>query len=108
MLADMFILLLKIFLGLVGGIYVSGLLTVWQYENKKAKVYRLVLARIEDLNYLGLSMATRHAKTFKLKQDYRQWMEMIEQRQQFIFEKVLFLKKSSLKTKYKNSKCLQS
>jgi hypothetical protein len=104
----MFILLLKILLGLVSGIYVSGLLTIWQYENKKAKVYRLVLARIEVLNHLGLSMATRHAKTFKLKQDYRQWVEMIEQRQQFIFEKVLFLKKSTLKIKNEQGGCWQS
>ncbi len=104
----MFILLLKILLGLVGGIYVSGLLTIWQYENKKAKVYRLVLARIETLKKLGLSMATRHAKTFKLKQDYRQWVELIEQRQQFIFEKVLFLKKSTLKIEHEQGSCWQA
>jgi len=104
----MFILLLKILLGLVGGIYVSGLLTIWQYENKKARVYRLVLAQLEILKQLGLSMATRHAKTFKLKQDYRQWVEMIEVRQQFIFEKVLFLKKSTLKIEYEKDGCWQA
>ena len=103
----MLILLLKILLGLIGGSYLAGLVAVWRYENKKAKVYRMVLVRIEALNNLGFSMATRHAKTFKLKQDYRQWVEIIEERQQFIFEKVLFLKKSTLKTEYEKSGCWQ-
>ncbi len=103
----MFIFLIKILIMFAGAIYVAGLLAVWNYENRKAKMYRLVLRQTKILRNLGLSMALVHAKIFKLENDYRQWLEMIEVRQQFIFEKVLFLKKSSLKTKYKNSDCLQ-
>ena len=103
----MFIFLIKILIMFAGAIYVAGLLAVWNYENRKTKMHRLVLRQSKLLQSLGLSMALLHAKNFKLENDYRQWLEMIEVRQQFIFEKVLFLKKSSLKTKYRNSNCLQ-
>ena len=103
----MFIFLLKILIVLIGAIYGAGLLAVWHCENQKEKMYRQVLAQLGFFKQLDLSMALRHAKIFKLENDYRQWLGMIESRQQFIFEKVLFLKKSSLKTKYKNTNCLQ-
>lgn len=103
----MFIFLIKISIIFISITHLLGLLLVWQYENKKAKMYRIVSRQIELLRHFGLSMAVLHAKIFKVEQDYLQWIEMIEGRQQFIFEKVLFLKRGSLKTKYKNSKCLQ-
>ena len=103
----MFILLLKILIVLIGAIYGAGLLAVWHCENQKEKMYRQVLAQLGFFKQLDLSMALRHTKIFKLENDYRQWLEMTESRQQFIFEKVLFLKNSSLKTKYKNTNCLQ-
>ena len=97
------IILIKILLFVLGSAYISALLLAWRYESRKTNMYRMVLKRIEILKSLGLSMAVIHAKTFKIEEDYRKWIEMIENRQQFIFEKVLFLKRSTLKTKYKGS-----
>jgi|GEM_PF-1791336 len=91
----------------VAVVYVTGLLLVWRYETRKTKLHQLVLAEIELLRNSGLSMAMVHAKMFKWENDYQQWLKMVEAKQQFIFEKVLFLKKSSLTTKNKNSYCFQ-
>ncbi len=95
------ILIIKLFLVVIGSAYAVGLFLVWWYENKKTRMYRIVLRQIDFLKSLRLSMALLHVKIFKVEQDYRQWSEMIDGRQQFIFEKVLFLRKSTLKIKYK-------
>ena len=83
-------------------LYLCGLVSVWIYEIKINKIFRKMKEEIRDLENLKLSMAMLHIKTYRITQDYRKKISEMEKIRQFILEKWLFLKRSTLKIEYKS------
>ena len=83
-------------------LYCSGLGLVWLFEFRKKSLYQEMRKQVQVLENLRLSMAMLHVKMYKISEDYRRRNAELEKMQQFILEKWLFIKKSTLKTKYKN------
>ena len=67
------------------GLYLTGLLAVWFYELKRNTLYRRMREQTRLLEELHLNMALRHAKMYKIEEDYRRNVSTLERVQQFIF-----------------------
>lgn len=83
-------------------LYLCGLVFALAYEAKINKIFRKMKEETRSLENLKLSMAMIHLKTYKITQDYQKKISEMEKTRQFILEKWLFLKKSTLKIEYRN------
>jgi len=83
-------------------LYCCGLVLAWTYEMRMNKMFRKMREKIQPLEKLGTNTALFHVKKYKITEDYRKGISEIEKVQKFILRKLLFIEKSTLKTKYKN------
>jgi uncharacterized membrane protein len=98
-----FSIMLKILIAAVAGVYLLSLLMVLIYERRKMSLYKKAKKEIILIENLGISMAVLHAKMFRVRHDYLKMVGDIDRKQQFIFEKILLIRRSTFKTKYKNN-----
>jgi hypothetical protein len=77
--------------------YGCGIVSAWLCEWRRNTVYKKMRHEIILLEDVQMSGAVLRIKTYKIMEDYRRRALGIEKVQQFILEKWLFVKKSSLK-----------
>lgn len=94
-----FLLTITYMIGIVALAYLGCAASAWAYELRIDALYRSMRKRKMRLEEIGLSMAVLHAKAYKITEDHRKKISEFEKRQRFIVEKLLFLKKGTLKTK---------
>lgn len=85
-------------LALIASFYLLGIFSLLVCEYRTGALYRKCRTEIDYLENIGMSMALVHAKKYKITEDYRLEIAKIEKARKFIFEKLLFLRKSTLKT----------
>jgi len=89
---------IEYFVAVMIGLYLIGLIVVWVYDLKRNAIYRRMRQHAMSLESLHLSMAVLHAKQYKIMEDYRRDVGVVERVQQFILENLLLIRKSSLKS----------
>jgi len=85
---------IEYFMAMMIGLYLVGLVVVWAYDLKRNAIYRRMRQHAMELEGLHLSMAVLHAKKYKIMEDYRREVSMVERVQQFILENLLLIRKA--------------
>jgi hypothetical protein len=85
---------IEYFAALLIVLYLLGLIVVWAYDFKRNAIYRRMQQQAMNLENLHLSMAVLHAKKYKIMEDYRRDVSMVERAQQFILENLLLIRKA--------------
>lgn len=93
---------IKILMAMIALLYLAGLTLVLICEWRKTSIYKQAKIQLEVVENLKMSRAVLHVKSFKIRQDYLRKMAEIDRRQRFILERLLLIKRSTLKTKCRN------
>ncbi len=77
---------IKYFLALAVIIYISGIISIWIYARRQEFLYRKMQGEMKLLENIGLSGAVMQIKAYRIREDYRRELEMIERVQSFILK----------------------
>ena len=86
------IIAIEYLIGVMLGLYLTGLMVVWFYEIKRNSLRERMRLQMKFLENSHLSMALLHAKTYKIKEDYNREALGMEMVQQFILRNVLLIR----------------
>ena len=82
---------------LVIAAFCVGVASAWICEWRINDLHKMMNEKIKTLENLRISEAVLHIKSYKIKEDYRRKILNIEETQKLIIEKILRMKKCSLK-----------
>lgn len=82
---------------LIVAAFCVGVASVWICEWRMNELYKMMNEEIKALENTRISEAVLHIKSYRIKENYRRKILNIEETQKLILEKMLRMKKCSLK-----------
>jgi uncharacterized transporter YbjL len=76
--------------------YTFGIVLVVLYEWQMQKIYKAKKKEMEKIKNMRVSMAAVYAKTFKVEQDYKKIIEILNRKQKEILKKLPYLRQAYL------------
>lgn len=90
------LMIIKILIAMIAMAYVASLLRVVFYEFKMEKIYREKKSALEGLKGTRLSGAVIGAKAFKIEQDYKKMVGILDKRQRLLLRKMPYFRRAYL------------
>jgi hypothetical protein len=92
----MIFIIIFFILGVLLLTYLIGILLAFIYEFRMQQIYKAKKRELEKIKNMRISIAAIYAKTFKVDQDYKKIIEILNRKQKEILKRMPFFRQAYL------------